>query len=254
MKVLAVLQARTNSTRLPGKVMKPILGLPMILRQIERIRRARTLSHLVVATSDAPSDDPLADACRDANVDVYRGPLDDVLSRFVGAARRFMPDHVVRLTGDCPLADPAVIDRVVAHHQACGADYTCNVSPPTYPDGLDVEVMKASILYAADEEAASAADREHVTLFIRRRPDRFNIANVAIGDGDLSHLRWTVDEPADFELVEAIYGALYPSNPAFATADIVAWLDRNPAWSGHNLHHKRNEGLARTLAKEAGSR
>jgi len=243
-----------TSTRLPGKVMKPILHRPMLLRQIERIRRARSLSHLVVATSDAPTDDPLADACRDANIDVYRGSLDDVLGRFVGATRRFNPDHVARLTGDCPLTDPAVVDRVVTHHQACGADYTSNVSPPTYPDGLDVEAMKASVLITAHEEATSVAEREHVTQFIKRRPERFNIVNVANADGDLSHLRWTVDEPADLELVEAIYGALYPSNPAFTMADIVSWLDRNPHWRDYNLQHKRNEGLAKTLAKEAGSR
>lgn len=252
MKILAVLQARMSSTRLPGKVMRPILGQPMLLRQIERIRRARTLSHLVVATSDSPMDDPLADACRAANADVYRGSLDDVLDRFVGATKRYAPDHVVRLTGDCPLSDPAVIDRVVAHHLACGADYTCNVSPPTFPDGLDVEVMKVSALIAAHEQDTSAAEREHVTLFIWRHPERFSIANVTNPDGDLSHLRWTVDEPADLELIEAIYGALYPSNPSFTTADIVAWLERNPHWRDHNLHHKRNEGLAKSLAKEAG--
>lgn len=243
-----------TSTRLPGKVMRPILNQPMLLRQIERIRRACTLSHLVVATSDTPMDDPLAEVCRDATVDLYRGSLNDVLSRYAEATKRFMPVHIVRLTGDCPLTDPAVIDRVVTHHVTCRADYTCNVSPPTYPDGLDVEVMKASALNAAHEEATSATEREHVTLFITRRPDRFSIANVANDDGDLSHLRWTVDELADFELVEAIYGALYPSNPAFTTADIVSWLHENPSWRDHNVRHKRNEGLAKTLAKEAGSR
>lgn len=241
MKVLAVLQARMSSTRLPGKVMRPILNQPMILRQIERIRRARTISHLVVATSDSPTDDPLADACHDANIDVYRGALNDVLSRYVGAAKQFLPADVVRLTGDCPLADPTIIDRVVTRHQSCKADYTCNVSPRSYPDGLDVEVMKMSVLEAAHEEASSLSEREHVTLYIRRRPDRFNIENVANEDGDLSHLRWTVDEPADFELIEAIYGALYPSSPFFTTADIVSWLYGNPSWRDHNLHHKRHE-------------
>ncbi|WP_119305208.1 cytidylyltransferase domain-containing protein [Dongia deserti] len=254
MKVLAILQARMTSTRLPGKVMRPILNQPMLLRQIERIRRARTLSHLIVATSDTPMDDPLAEVCRNASIDVYRGSLDDVLRRYVEAATPFMPDHIVRLTGDCPLTDPAVIDRVVTTHLACEADYTCNVSPPTYPDGLDVEAVKAGALNTAHEEATNPAEREHVTLFVRRRPDRFNIKNVANENGDVSHLRWTVDEPADFELIEAIYGALYPSNPAFTTADVISWLHENPAWRDHNLHHKRNEGLAKTLAKEASLR
>lgn len=242
-----------TSTRLPGKVMKPILGLPMIFREIERIRRARTLSHLVVATSDSPTDDPLVDVCRNANLVVYRGALDDVLSRYAGAANEYKPVDVVRLTGDCPLIDPSVIDRVVMQHQSRGADYTSNVSPPTYPDGLDVEVMKMSALVTANKKATSPAEREHVTLYIARRPDQFRIENVPNPDGDHSRLRWTVDEPADFELVETIYRALYPSKPSFTIQDIFLWLNENPQWCSHNLHHRRNEELSKTLANETGS-
>lgn len=254
MKILAVLQARMSSKRLPGKVLKPILGEPMLLRQIERVRKAQTLCQVVVATSNTSDDDAIADACRRAGVSVFRGALDDVLGRFVAATKGFEPTHVVRLTGDCPLADPGVIDRVVSRHLSSGADYTSNVRPPTYPDGLDVEVMKAEVLSAADREAASAVEREHVTLFISRHPDRFKIVNVENDNGDMSNLRWTVDEPADLELVEAIYEGLYPSNPAFTMADVLAWLDLNSAWREHNLDFKRNEGLARALAKETNSK
>lgn len=249
MNVLGVLQARVSSSRLPGKVLRPLLGQPMIARQIERLHRARTLDALVLATSTDPSDDALARWAEDAGVPVYRGSLDDVLDRFVSAARPYAPRHVARLTGDCPLADPAVIDAVVARHLQSGADYTSNTIEPTWPDGLDVEVMTMAALETAAREAAAQFQREHVTQFIVRQPGRFRLENVR-GDNDLSALRWTVDEPADFELVEAIYAALYPSNPAFGTADILAFLQHNPQWMTHNTRHARNEGLARSIARE----
>ena len=138
MTILAILQARMTSTRLPNKVLAPILGQPMLARQIERLRRATTLDKLVVATSDDASDDPLAAMCEDISVPFYRGSLNDVLGRFKGVCEAFgSVNHIVRLTGDCPLADPAVIDAVVRHHLASGADYTSNALQPTWPDGLD---------------------------------------------------------------------------------------------------------------------
>lgn len=249
MNVLGVLQARVSSSRLPGKVLRPLLGEPMIARQIERLRRARRLDALVLATSTDPSDDALARWAEGAAVPVYRGALDDVLDRFVRAARAYAPKHVARLTADCPLADWAVIDAVVARHLASGADYTSNTIEPTWPDGLDVEVMTMAALEIAAREATAQYQREHVTQFIVRQPERFRLENVRSGH-DLSGLRWTVDEPADFELVEAIYGALYPSNPAFGTADILAFLQHNPQWMTHNTRHARNEGLARSIARE----
>ncbi len=249
MQVLGVLQARVSSSRLPGKVLRPLLGQPMIARQIERLHRARTLDALVLATSTDPSDDALARWAEEAGVPVYRGSLDDVLDRFVCAARPYAPRHVTRLTGDCPLADPAVIERVVARHLESGADYTSNTIEPTWPDGLDVEVMTMAALETAAREASAQYQREHVTQLIVRQPGRFRLENVR-ADNDLSALRWTVDEPADFELVEAIYAALYPSNPAFGTADILAFLQHNPRWLTHNTQHARNEGLARSIARE----
>lgn len=249
MNVIGILQARVSSTRLPGKVLRPLLGEPMIARQVERLRRARMLEALVLATSTDPSDDALARWADAAGVPVYRGSLDDVLDRFVCAARPYAPLHVVRLTGDCPLADPAVIDLVVARHLESGADYTSNTIEPTWPDGLDVEAMTMAALEAAAREATARFQREHVTQFILRQPERFRLENVR-AEHDLSGLRWTVDEPADFELVETIYAALYPSNPAFGTADILAFLQHNPQWMTYNTRHARNEGLARSLARE----
>lgn len=247
--ILAVLQARVSSSRLPGKVLKPILGTPMILRQIERVRRAQRIDRLVVATSTDPSDDALADTALKAGVEVARGSLDDVLDRFVQAAAPHRPDWVVRLTGDCPLADPDVIDRVIASTISAEADYGSNTLEATYPDGLDVEVIRAAVLEAVAREPRTTAEREHVTLGIYRQPERFRLHSVK-GDRDLSALRWTVDEPQDFTFVERIYRELYPANPAFTTADVLALLERNPELASINTGFQRNEGLAKSIATE----
>lgn len=251
MTIIAILQARLSSTRLPGKVLKPVLGQPMLARHIERIHRSRRIGQLVVATSTHSSDDPLALLCETLGVSCYRGSLEDVLDRFYQAARSFQPEHVVRLTGDCPLADPAVIDQCIDLHVAGGYDYTSNCHPPTYPDGLDVEVIRFPVLQAAWREATLASEREHVMPFVWRRPERFRLGNLLNPAGDLSHLRWTVDEPADFELVSRVYGALYPEAPTFAMGDILDLIRRQPELASINKQHDRNEGLAESLAKDA---
>jgi spore coat polysaccharide biosynthesis protein SpsF len=220
--ILAVLQARMSSTRLPGKVMKPLLGEPMILRQLERLRRTKTLGALVVATSDDASDDPLTHQLQAEGVATHRGSLHDVLDRFSGAVAAFGPaEHVVRLTADCPLADPKVIDACVRLHVEGGFDYTANDHPPSFPRGLDVEVMTAEALRLAASEATDPAEREHVTMFLYRRPERFRIGHL-VGEQDLSRLRWTVDTAADYAFVERVYGRLYLEKPDFTTDDILA--------------------------------
>lgn len=247
--ILAVLQARMSSSRFPGKVLKPLLGEPMLFRQIERIRRARGIDGLVVATSSDPSDQPLADACAARGIAAARGNLNDVLDRFLTAARPFAPEAIVRLTGDCPLADPAVIDAVIDRFRAGACDYASNVEPPTYPDGLDVEVVRMSALERAHRDARLPSEREHVTPYVRSHPDIFPRANVE-NPVDLSHLRWTVDEPADLLFVEEIYRRLYPSNPAFAMADILELLDRDPKLADINAGFERNAGMAKSLAED----
>lgn len=247
--ILAVLQARMSSSRFPGKVLAPLLGEPMLFRQIERIRRARGIGSLVVATSSDSSDQPLADACIAHGVPVARGSLNDVLDRFVTAAQPFAPDAVVRLTGDCPLADPAVIDAIVARYREGAFDYVSNVEPATYPDGLDVEIVRMTALMRAHREARLPSEREHVTPYVRNHPEIFPRANVA-NPVDLSHLRWTVDEPADLAFVAAIYQRLYPANPAFTTRDILDLLDRNPKLADINAGFERNAGMAKSLAED----
>jgi spore coat polysaccharide biosynthesis protein SpsF len=230
-----------SSSRLPGKVLMPILGEPMLARQIERLRRATTIDRLVVATSTEHSDDPIAALCARLGVDCFRGSLDDVLDRFCKAAERYMPEQVARLTGDCPLADPAVIDAVARFHLAGGYDYSSNTLHPTFPDGLDVEICRYACLVEAGREATSRFQSEHVTPFLYQQPQRYRLGDFRCSS-DLSALRWTVDNAEDFELVCRIYAALYPSNPHFALDDIVALFENNPDLAAINAGHRRNEG------------
>ena len=248
--ILGLLQARTSSRRLPGKVLKPILGRPMLARQIERLRRARRLDKLVVATSTDTSDGPIAGLCATIHVHCFRGSLDDVLDRFYQAARSYAPRAVVRLTGDCPLADPEVIDQLIEKHVSGGFDYTSNVVMRTYPDGLDAEVMEFHCLEDAWYEAKLPSEREHVTPFIRARHDRYRFGRLT-QPRNLSHHRWVVDDPEDFAFVAAIYEALYPVKPAFTTADILDLLERRPDIAAKMGHAPTNEGYRRSLAADA---
>jgi spore coat polysaccharide biosynthesis protein SpsF len=216
-----------TSSRLPGKVMAPVLGEPMIGRQAERLRRARRIDKLIVATSTDPSDDPLATYCESLELTVFRGSLNDVLERYRAALSAY-PEAtaVVRLTADCPLADPILIDRVIEHHHATGADYTSNtLGTRTYPQGLDTEVIRPGALVDAAGRASDPYEREHVTPYIYRRPDTYRLAGVARRES-LAALRWTVDFPDDLAFVRDVYGKLYPADPAFG-ADAVAALPVN---------------------------
>lgn len=228
MTVLAILQARMSSTRLPGKVLMPLAGAPMIVRQIERVARAHRIDRLVVATSTGPEDDILAETCRREGVAVHRGPLDDVLARFVGALDAFPADHVVRLTADCPLADPEVIDATIALQLETGADYASNSPEPgAWAKGLDVEVITAAALRLAAERATMPEEHEHVTWGVWNRPDIYRLAWLPAPD-DQATVRWTVDRPDDHAFVAAVYDALYPKIRAFTSEDIRAFLRGRP--------------------------
>ena len=244
--VLAILQARVSSSRLPSKVLMPILGRPMLLHQLDRVRRARSLDALVVATSTDASDDAIAQLCAAEGVGVFRGSLNDVLDRFYQAALPHGPRAVVRLCGDCPLADAELIDRVVEFFQSNDFDLA---GAENIPDGLDVEIVRFDVLENAWHIATLPSDREHVTLFVHRQPEKFRIGRFK-PEPNPSKLRWTVDEPQDFELVSRIYEALYPHNPAFTTKDILALLAAQPELLNVNSGIRRNEGLERSLAAD----
>lgn len=246
---LAVLQARMTSSRLPGKVLMPILGVPMLLRQIERVSRSRNIDKLVVATSDTASDDAIVHLCRSRNLACYRGSLDDVLDRFYRVSLMHPSEYIVRLTADCPLADPAVIDAVVRFCEQGCYDYASNTIEPTFPDGLDVEVVRTNCLHEAWKEAILPSEREHVTPFIHRRPMRFKIGQYKC-EPDLSSLRWTVDEAVDLELITQIYARLYPEDPEFSTDDVLSFLDSEPRLKTMNKSLQRNEGMAKSMRQD----
>jgi spore coat polysaccharide biosynthesis protein SpsF (cytidylyltransferase family) len=249
MSTLAIIQARTTSSRLPGKALLPLAGQPMLARQIERVGRAKRITTQIVATSDAASDDPLAALCQSLNVPCFRGSLEDVLDRFYRAAQTMAGDTIVRLTGDCPLSDPDVIDGAIQFFEQTQTDYASNTLNPTFPDGLDVEVLTRSALEAAWKEATLASEREHVTPFIYKHPERFRLASFEHKQ-DLSNLRWTVDERQDFEFVAGIYDALYATRPDFSWQDVLSWLDTHPSKARTEGKFQRNAGYQKSLEKD----
>ncbi|PIE54738.1 MAG: spore coat protein [Dethiosulfovibrio peptidovorans] len=222
----------------------------MILRQVERVERARCLDGLMIATSTDVSDDVLASLCEKNGVVCFRGSLNDVLDRFYRAAEGVHPDHVVRLTGDCPLIDPDVIDRVMELHVREDNEYTSNTIAPTYPDGLDVEVLRFSVLEEAWRYAELPSEREHVTSFVHTRPERFRCGSLLRDGEDLSSMRWTVDEPEDYAFVKAVYDSLYPANPTFSTDDVLELLRKRPDLESLNDGFERNEGYTRSLLED----
>ena len=231
-----------SSSRLPGKVMMPILGEPMIVRQIERLRRCTSLDGIAVATSVDPSDDVIAAVAAEVGCEVVRGPLDDVLSRYEQAIQVLQPYAVVRLTADCPLASPTVIDQVVSKFWSSCVDYCSNTLRPTFPDGLDVEVVRANVLLEVASETSDPHEREHVTLGVYRRTDRYRMVNVE-GEMDLSGLRWTVDTPDDFTFVSRVNEALYPGNTEFDLSEILALADCDPTFTRTAQDGLRNAAL-----------
>jgi len=238
-----------TSSRLPGKVLKPILGRPMIERQVERLLHSKRIDNLVIATSINQEDDPIKALCTRIGIDCFRGGLENVLDRFYQAARQCNPKHVVRLTGDCPLTDPVLIDELIEFYLEQECDYASNCHEPTLPDGLDAEIFSFTALEQTWKEAVLPSHLEHVTLFIRSHPERFKIVCYKYHQ-NLSHLRWVVDEPEDLEFVRRIYEILYPVKPDFRTGDILALLEREPKLVEINMHFKRNGGIDKSLEKD----
>lgn len=245
MKVTAILQARASSSRLPNKVILPVLDRPMLARQLERILQAKKIEQLIVATSTECSDNPIAELCESMNISCYRGDLNDVLARFYYASAMHESEHIVRLTGDCPLTDPSMIDSVIKFHIEGGYDYSSNSLHPTLPDGLDVEIIKASTLREIHQKAVLPSEREHVTLYINNNKSKFKIGSYE-SSINLSEHRWTVDEQKDLDFVREIYSALYENNPNFTSDDILLHLESNPELLDINSNIVRNEGLIKS--------
>lgn len=249
MKTIIIVQARMTSTRLPGKVLLPLAGEPMLVRLLERLRRVQRADGIVIATTTNVTDDPIAALCAQQGVPCHRGSELDVLSRYADAARLHAADVVVRITSDCPLIDPALIDQLIAVYEEGDSDYVSNMLPPTWPYGMAVEVFSATALAQAHAEATQDAEREHVTPFIYWHPQRYRLRNVA-SPVALSHHRWTVDTPEDYELVRRLFDHLLPTNPHFTQADVLALLDAHPDWIAINQHVQQKPATETQTSKE----
>lgn len=232
MNIVTIIQARVGSSRLPGKVLKDIDGKPMLMRVVNRVQRAELPDSVVVATSTEPGDDAVVELCNKNQIAVFRGSESDVLDRYYWAASRYAADLIVRITSDCPLIDPEVLDRTITTFLESQADYASNSLVRTYPRGLDVEVVARTSLEQAWREAKEGYERVHVTPFFYRNPDRFRCVNVA-AERDYSNCRWTVDTSADLEFVRAVYARLADA-AQFVWRDVIALLDREPTLADIN--------------------
>jgi len=249
MTTLIIVQARMTSTRLPGKVLLPLAGEPMLTRLLERLRRVLRAHGIVIATTTNATDDAIAALCVQQGVPCHRGSEHDVLSRYADAARLQGADVVVRITSDCPLIDPELIDQVIAAYQEGDSDYVSNMLLPTWPYGMAVEVFSAAALDQAHAEATQPADREHVTPFLYAHPERYRLRNVT-SPVNLSQHRWTVDTPEDYELVSRLFKALYPARPHFTQTDILTVLDAHPDWIAINQHIRQKPSTESQIAQE----
>jgi spore coat polysaccharide biosynthesis protein SpsF len=239
-RIVGVIQARMGSSRLPGKVLLPGAGRPLLEHMVERVRAAAELDGLVVATTRLAMDDSIRELCASLGVSCLGGDTLDLLDRHLEAGRFMDADAVVKIPSDCPLIDPRVIDRVVGFYRrdAASFDFVSNLRPASWPDGNDVEVMSLDVLATAWREARRPFEREHTTPFIWDRPERFRIGNVTTDiDRSATH-RLTLDYPEDHQLIAAVFEALYRSEaPPFSVEDIVAFLDGHPEIRALNAQH-----------------
>lgn len=235
MRVGIIIQARMTSTRLPGKVLMPVMGKPLLEYQIERLQRVLRADDIIIATTTKKSDQPIADLAERLGIKVFRGSEEDVLSRYFGAAQENCIDVVVRITSDCPLIDPVLVDDIIATYQnnSESCDYVSNCLIRTFPRGMDTEVFPFRLLEKAYWEANEQPYREHVTPYIYEDNQRFRLLNVAF-QRDESHQRWTVDTPEDFILIERILETLYPINPLFELEEVLALMFIHPDWAEIN--------------------
>lgn len=242
MKVVAIIQARCGSTRFPNKVFADLCGKPFIWHVVNRLKHARSLDHIVLATTDNPLDDKLYHWAKENGVDIYRGSENDVLNRYYEAAIYSKADVIVRITADDPFKDPVLIDEAVNTLQEGGYDFVCNNCPPSYPEGLDIEVLTRATLEKEEKLSTSDFEREHVTQYIYRHPEDFKIFNLSNVGENLSCLRWTVDTEKDFQMATCIYSFLYKNDAEiFHMNDILQLLKEHPEIERMNSDVARSE-------------
>ena len=235
-KIVAIVQARMGSTRLPGKIMKSIQGMPMLWHIVNRLKSVDKIDEIIIATSDLLSDDPVQTMAENYDIAYFRGSEMDVLKRFFDAAEMIDAQHVIRITGDCPLVDPPTIKKLIDlyfdggydfYGVACGAGVAKENNINRYPDGLDAEIFSFNVLKEAHLEAVNDLHRENVTPFIWQNSKMYKLGFL-YSETDYSDLRLTVDKKDDFEFVNWIYDMLYPNNSHFDLQDILVLLGNNP--------------------------
>lgn len=248
-KIIAIIQARTGSTRLPGKVLLPLEDKTVLEHVIERTRKSRLIDKTIVATSIKKQDLPIVKICAGKKIQVFTGSETNVLDRYYQAARLFLPDNIVRITADCPAIDPVIIDKTITKHLKENADYTTNNLIPTYPHGLDLEIFTFKALEQAWKKAKKPSEKEHVSPYIRYNPSLFKITGIEYKK-NIKNKRWTLDEPRDYELLKIIFKNVYTKKPNFLMEDILKFLKANPEVEKINCGISRNEGYLKSLKED----
>ena len=229
MKIVATIEARMTSSRLPGKVLLEAVGKPMLELMIERLQRVPSLDAIVVATTVNETDDPIIDLAERLGVGFHRGSEEDVLQRVLDAAHSHNADIIVELTGDCPLIDPDIVEQTIQHYRQTGVDYVYNGLTRTYPYGMDTQVFATDILADVATRTDDPTDHEHVSLYIYHHPEIYSLSNLAAPAAlTAPDLRLTLDTTEDLAVIRAIFEALYPTNPHFSLEDMINFLSRNP--------------------------
>lgn len=241
-RTVATIEARMTSTRLPGKVLMEAAGKPMLELMVERLRRVPSLDGIVIATTANAADDPIEALARRLGVGIWRGSEDDVLRRVLDAALHHKVDVIVETTGDCPLIDPAAVEECIQVYRRAKVDYVSNTLTRMYPIGMDTQVFATAVLADVARRTNDATDHEHVSLYIYRHPELYTLKNVpAPAPLARPELALTLDTPEDYRLIGAIFADLYPVNPAFSLADVLALLERRPDIAEMNAHVRRKK-------------
>jgi len=247
-RVVAIIQARMGSSRLPGKVLKEAAGHPLLWHLIYRLKKAKTLDDIVLATSQLEEDRILLEKAEEWGIKTFAGSAEDLLDRYYRAAHEYNADVVVRITADCPLIDPKIVDRVVSEFLKLG-NYAAVGTDDTFPDGLDTTAYSFAAIKQAWRQARLPSEREHVGPYIQNHPELFKTKAISFTPKS-GHLRWTVDEEADLELVREIFGRLFKEEDMFCTKDVLELLEREPALSHINAYITRNEGYQKSLKED----
>lgn len=247
-KITVMIQARTQSIRLPNKVLASIENQSLISHIIERLKSSKTVEQIILATSSRKEDDRLVEIANKWKISSFVGDENDVLSRFYHAAVKFNADPIIRITGDCPLVDPDLLDKMMKLYLKNSYDYVSNTITPTYPDGLDIEIFSIDALTKSFNEAKLESEREHVTPYIWKNPEKFHLYNFKNSE-DQSEFRWCVDEQEDLELIRKIYANFKPRT-IFSFNDVIEFLKLNPKISKINNTIKRNEGYQKSISED----